>query len=256
MIEDPVWGEADDLFAAVHRMLLRLAGRLPDEVVTHLRKFLGNGDLRYLPDAVSVATVQYAVPLSAADRELLAHVLLALDAPGGEPQLYDEVPVSEEVPPVGAFRFLPARAAVVERAGGWLPNPLDLTGGDPEDLTALPARLSDLADLAYELTDRIDDRLMDNVSRHPGVRGIWRAWRLAVGGSSAEQRVCLVELSPGMRAWDITYDAQCALAEKGEEAPQVETFWAGEPLPPYQRAALAGAALLWTPSPSSGPGPG
>ncbi|MEV4843017.1 hypothetical protein AB0K20_07335 [Micromonospora matsumotoense] len=248
MSEDPVWDEADDLFAAVHRMLLRLAGRLPDEVVAQLREFLGNGDLRHLPDAVSVATVQYAVAVPAADKELLARILLALGVPGGEPERYDEIPVADEVPPLGAFRFLPVPAAVAERAGDRLPVPLDLTGGgDPEDLTVLPARLGPLADLAYELTDRIDDRWMDNVSRHPGVRRIWRAWRLDAGSPPAQRRVCLAELSPGVRAWDITHDAQRALADKGEQAPQVETFWAGEPLPPYHRAALAGAALLWTP---------
>ncbi|MEV4722115.1 hypothetical protein [Micromonospora humida] len=255
MIDSPVWDEADDLFAAVHRMLLRLAGRFPDEVVTQLRKLLGDGDLRHLPDAVSVATVQYAVPISAADRELLGRVLRALDVPGGAPQLYDEVPVSEETPSADAFRFLPARTAVVERAGNRLPNPLDLTGVDPEDPTGLPARLGHLADLAYELTDWPDTRFVVSVSRHPGVRGVWRAWRSTTDGSPVERRVCLAELSPGMRAWDITYDAQRALAEEDEEAPQVETFWAGEPLPPYQRAALAGAALLWTPVPP-GPGPG
>ncbi|MFJ6198353.1 hypothetical protein [Micromonospora sp. NPDC092111] len=253
MPDEPVWNEADDLFAAVHRMLLRLAGRLPDDVLAGLRELLGNGDLRHLPDAVSVATVQYAVPVPAADRELLARVLLALDVPGGEPQLYGEVPVSDEPPPVGAFRFVPAPPAVVDRAGHRIPSPLDLTGGDPEDLTDLPAALAQLADLAPELTDGIDDRLVDNLSRHPGVRRIWRAWRLAAGGQPPPRRICLAELTPGVRAWDLTLDAQRALARKGEQAPQVETFWTGEPLPPYHRAALAGAALLWTPPPGPGP---
>ncbi|MEU6203275.1 hypothetical protein ABZ814_06770 [Micromonospora musae] len=246
MADGPGWGEGERLLAEVHRMLLRLAGRVPDEVLPALRELLGNGDLRYLPDAVSVATVQYAVPITPADKELLARILIVLDTPGGEPQLYDEVPVAAQPPPARPFRFLPVPPAVAVRAADRISSRLDLTGGgDPFDLTDLPADLAPLADLASELTDQLDDRALDNLSLADGVRGIWRSWRL--GASDTARRVYLVELGSGVPAWEVTQEAQDALSMKGEQAPQVEAFWTGEPLTDYHRAALAGAALLWTP---------
>ncbi|MEV4812320.1 hypothetical protein [Micromonospora avicenniae] len=249
MTDDPGWDEGERLLAEVHRMLLRLAGRVPDEVLTTLRELLGHGDLRYLPDTVSVATVQHAVPITPADKELLARILIVLDVPGGEPQLYDEVPVAAQPPPAGPFRFLPVPPAVAAQAAERISGRLDLTGGsDPFDLTELPADLAHLADLAPELTDQADDRAVDNLSLAEGVRGIWRTWRLGASGSDPARRVYLVELGPGVPAWDVTQEAQDALTMKGEQAPQVEAFWAGEPLTAYHRAALAGAALLWAPN--------
>jgi hypothetical protein len=46
-------------------------------------------------------------------------------------------------------------------------------------------------------------------------------------------------------AWDIAGNVQRSLERRGAVDPQVEVFWTGEELPPYHRAALAGAALLW-----------
>ncbi|MEU1751845.1 hypothetical protein ABZ436_04160 [Micromonospora matsumotoense] len=253
MTDENGWNEADQLFADVHRMLLRLAGRMPDEMVSRFRELLGNGDLRYLPDAVSVATVELAVPLIPADRELLARILVVLDVPGGEPQLYSEVPVSADPPSPVAFRFLPASPDVVAEAGGRLPPRLDLTGGDPDDLTDLPPELSHLRDLADRLTDSSDDGVVVTLTTEPGVRSIWRTWRTGPAPDAVVRRVYLVEAAPGAPAWDLAYEGQGSLADDGESAPQVEVYWPGDVLPSYHRAALDGAALLWRrPPPGAG----
>ena len=43
------------IFRGVHRLLLRLAGRVPDELLTHARSMLAEGDLPYLPDTLTGA---------------------------------------------------------------------------------------------------------------------------------------------------------------------------------------------------------
>jgi hypothetical protein len=247
MTDERGWNEADQLFADVHRMLLRLAGRLPDEALTRLRELLGNGDLRYLPDTVSVATVEFGIPVTPADKELLARVLTALDVPGGEPQLFAEVPVSAEPPPAGPFRFAPAPPPVLAEAGERIPPRLDLTGGDPEDLTDLPRELAHLADLAGRLTDPSDEGVVVTLMAEEGIVGVWRTWRSGPDPASAARPVYLAEVAPGAAAWDLAYEAQRSLADDGDPAPQVEVYWTGDPLPSYHRAALTGAALLWAP---------
>ncbi|MEE6263188.1 hypothetical protein [Plantactinospora sonchi] len=239
------WNAGERLLAEVHRMLLRLAGRLPDEMLPALRALLGTGDLRYLPDAVSVATVQYAVPVTPADKELLDRILILLDVPGDEPQLFDRVPVAEQPPAPGPFRFLPVPPEVAARAADRIPERLDLTNGEAElPLTDLPTDLAYLEDLARELTDQVDVRAVDYLSIEEGVRGVWRTWRLPVDGTDPGRRVYLVELDSAVPAWEVTYELQKELTDQGERAPQVESFWTGEPLGGYHRAALAGAALL------------
>ncbi|TYB95960.1 hypothetical protein FXF53_23290 [Micromonospora sp. WP24] len=247
MTDGTGWDDASQFFADVHRMLTRLAGRVPDEMLTRLRELFGSGDLRYLPDAVSVAAVELDVPLTPADRDLLAHILDVLDVPGGKPQLFDRVPVAADPSAVGPFRFLPVRPAVLVEAGPRVPPRLDLTGGDPDDLTDLPPELRSLADLANRLTDSSDDTAMVTLTIEPGVMGVWRAWRVGTDHDATGRPVYLAEVAPGVPAWDLAYDTQRSLAEDGDPAPQVEVWWTGDALPAYHRLALAGAALLWTP---------
>ncbi|MET7747060.1 hypothetical protein [Micromonospora sp. NPDC005367] len=247
MTDGTGWDDTGQFFADVHRMLLRLAGRVPDEMLTRLRELFGSGDLRYLPDAVSVAAVELDVPLAPADRDLLARVLDVLDVPGGKPQLFDQVPVAADPPAVGPFRFLPVPPTVLAEAGPRIPPRLDLTGGDPDDLTDLSPELGSLADLANRLTEPSDDTAMVMLTVEPGVVGVWRAWRVGTEPGAAARPVYLAEAAPGVPAWDLVYETQRSIAEDGDPAPQVEVWWTGDEIPSYHRAALAGAALLWAP---------
>src|SRR5258706_2570196 len=59
------------VMSGLHRMLLHLAGRMPDDWMTHLRRMVGEYELGYLPDTVSGGVATLAVALPAGDIELL-----------------------------------------------------------------------------------------------------------------------------------------------------------------------------------------
>ncbi|MFI6761339.1 hypothetical protein ACIBF5_19600 [Micromonospora sp. NPDC050417] len=194
------------------------------------------------------------LPLRAAEAELLRYTLVALGIEGDQPAGLPLVRISEDATPPTDHRFYPAPPEVLLSAGERIPPSLDLTGGDPDDLVALPADLAHLDDLADDLTDSTDDRAVGNLSRHAGTVSVWRTWRFGPEGPSGTgERVYLAEVAPGTRAWKLAHEAQRELKWKGEEAPQVEVYWTGDELTPYHRAALAGAARLWArPEPATG----
>ncbi|MEV0698776.1 hypothetical protein AB0I53_12785 [Saccharopolyspora sp. NPDC050389] len=227
------WAELDDeawrIFAGLHRVLLRLAGRFPDELTTHARRMLGGGDLAYLPDTVLGSAAELGLSMPEADVELLRNTLAVMRIPGA-PAGADQVRIATDTPAT-EHRFAPVRPELQAAAGDRIPPGLGLTGGAP----------AELADLAADLTDLADDLVVDGLSEQDGVVAIRRAWRLAPGLAA---QVYLVEVAPHVRAWDLVLVAHRELAELGEEHSQVEVFWTGDDLPPYHRAAQAGSALL------------
>jgi hypothetical protein len=227
------------MFVDLHRALLGLAGRMPDDAVTELRRQLGM-DLAYLADSLVAFAAELGVPLTRAGVDAAR----AMIGPERDPAGLDLVTLVDAVPETG-HRFTPVPPAVLDRAGDRIPPVLDLTGGQPEELIDLPPELAHLTDLANDLTDPTDDAVVFAMADRPGTVGVWRAWRT---GPEAARRVYLVEVDPGLPAWDWTYQAQRALKDE-DESPQVEVYWTGEELPPYHRAALAGAALLWARTP-------
>jgi hypothetical protein len=232
------------LFGGLHRLLLRLAGRVPDDLLTHCRTLLGTVDVDYLPDTLAGTLAQLGVPLRADDIALLREASAQFGSPGA-PTGIDAVPLAEEVPATG-HRFFPAPPGVLATAGARIPPALDLTGGDPEDFTVLPPHLAHLSDLAYDLTDAVDARMADFVAVRDATVAVGRAWRFDPSGRAAEpRRVFLIEVDPGVWAWTLTDEAQRELVRKGEPDPQVEVFWTGDDLPPYHLAARAGSARLW-----------
>jgi hypothetical protein len=243
------WNDMDErawrVFAGPHRMLLRLAGRVPDPWLTHNRELLGEGDVIWLPDTVAGGLLQMGVPLTAAEIEMLPDVLVGLGAHRHRPELLDRVPVSELTPPTG-HRFYPAPPDVLAAAANRIPATLDLTGGSSDNFWDLPTELTHLSDLADDLTSSADTSAVAAASIRDSVIGLWRAWRFGPTGPPADgRRVYLVEVEQGTPAWQIDTDVRRALTRNREDYPQVEVFWTGEPLPPYQQAALNGAALLW-----------
>jgi hypothetical protein len=60
---------------AVHRMLLRLAGRAPDRLLAEARGALVASDLQTVAGAVSSAVLAGPAPVTEADAELLAELL-------------------------------------------------------------------------------------------------------------------------------------------------------------------------------------
>lgn len=213
--------DAWQVFAGLHRLLLRLAGRFPDELIIRTRTMLARSDLVYLPDTVTGSAARLGVSLTAADVELLRYVLAVAGGAAGDPAAADQLTIATSVPATD-HRFTPA----------------------PPGASAV-ARVS--ADLA-------DDLLVDAMTEHPGVTAIRRAWRSAPHRESEDaRRVYFVEVERRVRAWELTGDAQNELGLIDEESPQVEVYWTGDELPPYHRTALTGAALLWPRRETSAP---
>lgn len=195
------------LYRRLHTLLLRLAGQAPDELLARTREMLAGGDLAYLPDTVTTAAAELGVPLTAGEVQDLRDVLDALGF-DDEPTGLAQVTIAEEPDTSpGPHRFRPIG-----------PEPSD----EPVDLT--------------------DQLLVDALSEQPGTVAVWRTWRITPG---VPRRVYLAEVDPEVPAWDVTLAGQHELAEMGESDPQVEVFWSGHDLPPYHRAAQAGATLLW-----------
>ncbi|MEN3307398.1 MAG: hypothetical protein V7603_3600 [Micromonosporaceae bacterium] len=233
-VPEPLDADTWRIFGGLHRLLLRLAGRIPDDLLAHARHMVGAGDLAYLPDTLTVPAARFGVSMPAADLALLREIVRVFGG-GGEPQLVDEVPTSEAVPPTG-HRFDPASPEVMAAAGGRIPARLDLAGGGP----------AALADLADDLVDTKDQLTIGHLAEQPGAARAWRAWRSGPDATSPARRVYVVEMAPGTSAWDVAYEAADLLGVLGEDAPQVEVYWADEAPPPYQQAARDRGALLWT----------
>lgn len=233
------WAELDEeawqTFVDLHRLLLRLAGRFPDELITHARTMLGKSDLAYLPDTVAGSAAQLGISLTAAEITLLQQVLAAVDGIEAEPAASDQITISTTTPTTD-HHFVPAPPDLLETAGARIPASLDLTSGPP----------ADLADLAEELTDLTDHLLIDALTEHDSVIAIRRAWRLRPNQTPAKgRRVYLIEVAPHVRAWELTLEAHRELIEMDEDFPQVEVYWTADDLPSYHQTAHANSTLLW-----------
>jgi hypothetical protein len=89
----PIW-------APLHRVLLQLAGRMPDDWLAHQRDALADGDVAALPDAIAGNAATAAVPLRGPDVAALRAAQEAINGPG-EDELIDRVPVVAQTPPTG-----------------------------------------------------------------------------------------------------------------------------------------------------------
>ncbi|GLW32366.1 hypothetical protein [Actinoplanes regularis] len=232
-------------FSGLHRLLLRLAGQVPGDWLTDMRRMLAGGDLVLLPDTVAGSAVEFGVPLTNGEVALLREMTRAfLDE---DPMALDLVTLTEETP-LPRYRFFPVPAEVLATDADRIPPRMDFTGRPGESLWELPPVLAPLNDLATRLTDLADRSPIIWLREEDDVRSVARTWRFPPDGPlDGGVRVVLVEVSPYAPAWDRAHEASRALAGRGDDTAEVEVYWAGEELPPYHRAALDGAALLWRP---------
>ncbi|GHJ07222.1 hypothetical protein TPA0907_15890 [Micromonospora humidisoli] len=222
-------GPTTDRRTAVHRLLLRLAGQAPDEVVSAARQWLAAGQLAEVAQAVAFTCLTGGVGLTASERVLLTGILHDTGADG------DVLAglVTGEAPPV-AYGMAPVGPQVLAGADGRMPYSMDLTvGGDgpggPDDL---------------------DRAAVAAVTAAPGPVGLWRSWRYPAVAARYPQpkRLYLVQ---GPEPVALAARIATTLETAGERHPLVEVF--GEPtdLPEYQRRALAYSALLWADRPAT-----
>ncbi|MBO4207856.1 hypothetical protein [Micromonospora echinofusca] len=215
--------------ASFHRLLLRLAGHTPPEIMPALRQWLAEGRLTEVTNAVYTVAVTWGVALPAVDAELLATVVPEHPQAGMLTQLSGTA--RPAVPPY-AFAPVPPGAVV------W-------SGNDPQllDLTTVHA------DLAAVAADEVDAVAVETAGAEPGAVALWRAWRLRSSAHAQEPPVRVYLLEADRPTADLPAVAarlQRALYDVGLPDPQVEVYHPGLDLPDYQRLARGGSALLWT----------
>ena len=190
----------------MHDLLLRLAGHAADDVVAGARDQLAEGSM----DVAAAVLASAGVPLTAADRALLAAVNPRIDDPGpGLPQRDWEF--APAVPVAGA----PALVA------------LDLTGDDG-------------------LLDDVDAAAARTAAAQPGTVALWRAWRAPDDLNPDPARVFLLATSAApVDRPSRTAQLHAALRAAGVADPQVEVFGPDTELSWYHRKARGRSALLW-----------
>jgi len=199
--------------AGLHGLLLRLAGRIPDGLLTESRRWLAAGEAAEVRAAVTNALLTGNIPVTVADAERLGG---GVPVGGVAPQAHAFSPFGPGVPSDG------------------LPYSLDLTR--PWDG---PGGL-----------DGLDRAAVAAVEKHAGVRGLWRSWRYPARETRwpPPKRVHLVLVGDDPVA--VAAVVQAALAAAGERDPQVEAYGAGDEVSDYQHTALTYSALLWSSAPT------
>ncbi|SDT56485.1 hypothetical protein [Actinoplanes derwentensis] len=212
---------ADDrVLPRLHLLLLRVAGRAPDDVVCLLRARLAEGRLSEVARSLLGVVLAERIPIRPEDAGLLARMLPGvpeITLLAGAPTATGEPGLDHTFTPVLAPAATP-------------PLVLDLSSGE-----RLPA-----------IADRAALKALDQVGRP---LGLWRSWRSTRGADPTP--IYLLQAGsdlaslPGLADW-----MQGELARAGVTAPQAEVWGAGIDLPPYQRLALGRSALLWAAEPA------
>ncbi|MBX7266403.1 hypothetical protein KIF24_10440 [Micromonospora sp. Llam7] len=233
---------AFDQRRAWHHLLLWLAGRVADDLLSEARAWLAEDRLTEVAQGVAFAVASSGILVRAEHATLIRERLAETGDDMGVMQYIDRTDV-DVLPP---FDFAPIAPDTLGTGGNGLPRVLDLSsvypdGSGPDDV------------------DRAARDAVAEVAAQGGIRGLWRAWRLPARQSPwpPPKRVflALVDADGSLTAGAIdppslTLRLQTALTTAGEESPQVEVAEVTMDLPAYHRILLGGAALLWTSCPA------
>lgn len=209
--------------ADLHGLLLLVAGYAPSGSMTVMRAELAAGRQAEVATGILQVATERRLPLSAADRSLLASIVPQ------DPRLSLLPEFQNGRLPGLMYRF---RAA--------LPAPGVFTGEVPPvlDLTSAPGAWVEAC------TDAVDRAAVQAAEMTAGSTALYRSWRLAP--PTRPSRVYLLEADvSSVELAALTAQIQRSLAEAGESDPQVEVYRPEAMLPPYQRAARGSSALLW-----------
>jgi hypothetical protein len=208
-----------DLAQACHQMLLQLAGRAPDDLLTQCRDWLARGEFADLARCVTFWTVSQDVALAEAEVVLLSALLAEADA---DPRALTHIRIEDaELYPY--YGFAPE-----------IPPGLDGSNG------AAPAQ-------GKKTSAKVEEAAVKAVGAEPGAVGVWRAWRFPSDGAPwpPPKRVFVVEVRAGVDEPDVAARLQGRLTTAGEASPQVEVYQTGDQLPAYQELGRAYGELLW-----------
>ncbi|TCB95434.1 hypothetical protein E0H26_19770 [Micromonospora zingiberis] len=226
---------SSDQLGAYHRLLLRLSGRMPDELITICRRWLAEGEFAEIAQAVHFAALVNGVAMSQEDITLLSGTLAAA---GEDPMWLADIdqPDTELPPPYG---LAPVNPEELAEHGDAVPYCIDLTV--PYDGPGAADEIDRAA--ATAVAAQRDDGL--------AATALWRAWRFPSVQASwpPPRRVYLLQGGNAALLPALAARMQDALEAAGESDPQVETFLDPDELPTYQRIALGFSALLWAAAP-------
>lgn len=195
-----------DRRAHLHYALLRLAGRVPDEVLIEARRLLAQTQLADATEALTFACLHYHVPMDGRDQDLLRTILA------------DE-------------RAQPERVDQISTADGDIVPPYTLDVPEPDET---PEGVDEAISLrAAELPEVL---AVWKASRRPGSGTSWPPARL----------VWTAEVDTDLDGVDTTAELTLALASAGEQSPLVEVYHSGTRLPAYQDLARLRGELVWT----------
>lgn len=202
---------------AIHEMLLRLAGKLPDDLLARSREWLAAGQQGNVGRAVAHAVLAQSIPLPQADLAILRALVVAA---GTDPAVVASVEIGD---------FDPA-------------PPYAFTAGRPDT--------DDLVDDSVP-SDAVDQAAVEAVSDEARAHGLWRVWRAPAVETPwpPPRRVFVIEVDQDANAAEVAGRVQARLEAAGELTPQVEVFGVGSELPAYQRLARAYGVLLWARTP-------
>ncbi|WP_431977488.1 hypothetical protein [Micromonospora haikouensis] len=218
-----------------HRMLLALAGRLPDEVVARCRAWLADGRTPQAARAVVLAASAHQVGITGVEAALLAAAL----ADGGEDARTVDGVGRVDRAAAPAYGMAPTGPDVLAEHGDEIPFRMDLSVR--HDVPGGP--------------DAMDGAAVRWCAADGRAHALWRSWRYPAEGTpqGPARRLYLVQAREEAGLAAVAADLQAALAAAGEAHPQVEVFVEGEVLPAYQQRALGFSALLWTAAPARAP---
>jgi hypothetical protein len=221
-----------DRLGAFHRLLQRLAGRTPDELITTSRRWLAEGEYLEIVQAIVFVALAGRVDMTDEDVALLTATLVEA---GEDTAALDDIERTDVDPPP-LYGLAPVSPDDLAAHGDAVPYCIDLTM--PYDG---PGAADDLDRAAIAAV----------AAQHDGgamVTALWRAWRFPAIAASwpPPRRIYLVQ---GGEEALLAARTQEALEVAGETDPQVEAFHDPDELPAFQRTALGFSTLLWTAAP-------
>jgi hypothetical protein len=210
--------DADARTDACHQMLLGLAGRLPDDLITQCRVQLAEGAVGEMATAIAFCVLSQNIPLASTDAAVLTALLAEA---GAEDSTLAEVDIDDtgEV----AWYFTDVPPEVADTGQGGLQDVTPAAAGEPEQAVA------------------------EALAVEPGAVGCWLAWRLPQDGTSPESArpVFVIEVSTDTDLVGLTAWVQRRLTVAGADSPQVEVYHRDIELPLYQRLARGYGELVW-----------
>ncbi|WIX98165.1 hypothetical protein QRX60_29315 [Amycolatopsis mongoliensis] len=209
----------------LHEILLRVAGWLPDDVLTRARSTLADDRCADVARLLAFAGRRNVLPLDEDDLDALAELL---ESEGLDPAVLD------------AMELIPESSPLL-----WQFSPEWSSAGDGEG--------DEGADGAMLISALAEQDLLAEIIEEPGVRGLWSAVRRPASGVPyPEPRVVYVaevddDADDVGEPAELSARFQDTLSAAGERDPQVEVVSMHGARPRYQRAAQLGGKLLWSP---------